>query len=186
MRIPGATPCLLAWLIAWSSAPGLAASFDARVVGVSDGDTITVLDAARRQHKVRLAGIDAPEKTQAFGQAAKRHLSDLAYGRNVTLDCLPKPDRYQRLLCVVQVAGQDANLAQIRAGYAWWYRAYAREQTPERQSAYAQAEDSARAGRRGLWRDPEPEAPWDYRHAKRSATSRPQAALLQMNWEKSQ
>ena len=159
----------MAWLVAFTLAPCSAAGFDARVIGVSDGDTISVLDSGLRQHKVRLAGIDAPEKKQAFGQAAKQHLSDLVFDRVVTLDCQPKPDRYQRLLCVVLVGGRDANLGQIQAGYAWWYRAYAREQTFERQLAYAHAEADAQAARRGLWRDREPEPPWDFRHAKRLA-----------------
>lgn len=92
-----------------------------RVVGVSDGDTITVLDSRRLQVKVRLAGIDAPESKQAFGQASRKHLSSLVFDRDVTLDC-GKSDKYRRHVCVVVVDGRDVNLAQIAAGMAWWYR----------------------------------------------------------------
>jgi endonuclease YncB( thermonuclease family) len=92
-----------------------------RVVGTSDGDTITVLDSTKNQHKIRLAGIDAPESKQAFGQASKKHMSALVFNRDVTLDC-DKTDKYGREVCIVLVDGQDANLAQVRAGMAWWYR----------------------------------------------------------------
>jgi endonuclease YncB( thermonuclease family) len=88
---------------------------------VSDGDTITVLDGTKTQHKIRLAGIDAPESKQAFGQASKKHMSALVFNRDVTLDC-DKTDKYGREVCIVLVDGQDANLAQVRAGMAWWYR----------------------------------------------------------------
>jgi len=96
----------------------LADTIEGRVVGISDGDTITVLDSSKKQHKIRLAGIDAPEKKQPFGQASKVHLSDLVFGKNVVLDC-GKTDRYKREICIVMINGQDANLAQVRAGLAW-------------------------------------------------------------------
>ena len=145
------------------SAPILAETIDGRVVGVSDGDTITVLDAQRQQHKIRLAGIDAPESKQAFGQTSKRHLSDLVFNRDVTLHC-GKIDRYKRQVCVVIVNGQDANLAQVKAGMAWWYRAYAKEQIPEHRAQYQMAEIDAQRQRIGLWHDSDPVAPWEWRH----------------------
>jgi endonuclease YncB( thermonuclease family) len=89
------------------------------VVAISDGDTITVLDSNKTQHKVRLAGIDAPEKAQPFGQASKKHLSDLVFNKDVTLDC-SKTDKYRREVCVVMVNGKDANQAQVASGMAWW------------------------------------------------------------------
>ncbi len=137
-----------------------------KVVGIADGDTITVLDAQHQQHKTRLAGIDAPEKKQPFGQASKKHLSDLVFDRDVTLDC-GKTDRYKREVCVVLVDGQDANLAQVKAGMAWWYRNYAKEQAAAQRSAYEAAEATARAGRVGLWQDSDPVPPWEWRHGPR-------------------
>lgn len=142
-----------------------ATTIDGRVVGVTDGDTITVLDAQNQQHKIRLAGIDAPEKAQAFGQASKTHLSDLVFGREVTLDC-GKTDRYKREVCVVLVSGRDANLDQVAAGLAWWYRQYKGEQTVLQRAEYEAAETSARASRLGLWQDADPMAPWMWRRKK--------------------
>lgn len=134
-----------------------------RVVAISDGDTITVLDSDNQQHKVRLAGIDAPEKKQPFGQRSKQHLSDLVFGKDVVLDC-GKVDRYQREVCVVQINGKDANLAQVEAGMAWWYRKYAKEQTERQRVDFEAAESAAKAGRVGLWSDPQPVPPWEWRH----------------------
>lgn len=105
------------------------ADITGKVVAVADGDTITVLDSSKMQHKIRLAGIDAPESKQAFGQASKKHLSDLVYDRDVTLDC-GKTDKYRREICVVMIDGKDANLAQIEAGMAWWYGVPERAETP--------------------------------------------------------
>lgn len=131
------------------------------VVGVSDGDTITVLTDNRDQ-KVRLAGIDAPETRQPHGLASKKHLSDLVYGRTVTLDC-KKPDRYKRRVCSVMRGEQDVGLAQMTAGMAWWYRQYAHEQPAQLRTAYSAAEVEARLSRRGLWANQTPVPPWDWR-----------------------
>lgn len=143
----------------------LADTIEGRVVGVSDGDTITVLVGQRQQHKIRLAGIDAPESKQPFGQASKKHLSDLVFDRDVTLDC-GKIDKYRREVCVVMVDGQDANLAQVKAGMAWWYRKYQKEQAAAQRSSYEAAEAVAKAGRVGLWSEADPVPPWDWRKAK--------------------
>lgn len=144
----------------------LAETIQGRVVGVSDGDTVTVLDSTKTQHKIRLAGIDAPESKQAFGQASKKHLSDLVFGRDAILDC-GKTDKYRREVCIVMVDGQDANMAQVTSGMAWWYRKYQKEQTAQQRGAYEAAEATAKAGRLGLWSGPNPVPPWDWRHAKR-------------------
>lgn len=146
----------------------LAETIVGRVVGVSDGDTITVLDAQHQQHKIRLAGIDAPESKQPFGQASKKHLSELVFGRDVTLDC-EKIDRYKRKVCVVMVDDQDANMVQVAAGMAWWYRQYAKEQSAVQRSSYEAAEAAAKAGRVGLWRDAAPVPPWEWRRLSKSA-----------------
>jgi len=144
-----------------------------KVVGVSDGDTITVLDAQREQHKIRVAGIDAPEKAQAFGARSKEHLSATVYGRDVEVDWT-KRDRYQRIVGKVRVASpdcQDANCAktvdagldQLTAGLAWWYQKYAKEQRAEDAQRYELAEQEARGRRVGLWTDAQPIPPWDWR-----------------------
>lgn len=137
-----------------------------RVVGVADGDTITVLDADKVQHKIRLAGIDAPEKKQAFGNRSKESLSGLVFDKTVNVET-EKRDRYGRQIGKVLVNGQDVNLAQVERGMAWFYRQYQREQSPDDRKLYEAAEDAAKAGKRGLWRDTEPVPPWDFRHAKR-------------------
>ena len=141
------------------------------VVAVADGDTITVLDANRAQHKIRLGGIDAPEKSQPFGQRSKQSLSTLVFGKEVDVQW-NKHDRYQRIVgkvwvqpvsCPTCPKTLDAGLAQITVGLAWWYRKYAREQSPEAAGRYEFAEQEARAKRAGLWADGQPIPPWDWR-----------------------
>ena len=136
-----------------------------RVVGVADGDTITVLDADKVQHKIRLAGIDAPEKKQAFGNRSKESLSDMVFDKTVNVET-EKRDRYGRQIGKVLVDGLDVNLVQVERGMAWFYRQYQREQSPNDRRLYEAAEDAAKAGKRGLWRDVEPVPPWDFRHNK--------------------
>ncbi|MBS0454449.1 MAG: thermonuclease family protein [Proteobacteria bacterium] len=137
-----------------------------RVVKVADGDTITVLDSANTPHKIRLAGIDAPEKKQAFGNASRLSLAQLVAGQSVRVET-DKIDRYGRSVGVVFASGVDVNRTQLERGMAWWYRAYAREQSPANQAAYSLAEDDARSARRGLWVEKEPIAPWDWRRSAR-------------------
>jgi endonuclease YncB( thermonuclease family) len=138
-----------------------------QVVGIADGDTITVLDSGNRQHKIRLAGIDAPEKRQAFGERSRQNLAALVFNRTVTVEW-DKLDRYGRTVGKIMVNGIDANQAQVSAGMAWWYEKYRAEQAPTDQRAYAAAEQQARTHRIGLWRDAAPVAPWDWRKAQRS------------------
>ena len=142
-----------------------------RVVGVADGDTITVLDAERQQHKIRLQGIDAPEKAQPFGQRSKENLSHLVFNNEVRVEW-KKRDRYKRIVGKVWVQPAscptcpmtlDAGHAQITVGLAWWYRKYADEQAPEDRGAYEFSEQEARAKRVGLWRDADPIPPWEWR-----------------------
>lgn len=140
-------------------------------MGVHDGDTITVLDGTKTQHKIRLAGIDAPELKQAFGQTSKKYLSELVFGKDVGVEW-KKHDRYGRIIGKVMVQPQDcstcqqtrdAGLAQLEAGMAWWYREYRREQTLEDQGYYEYAEFDAKTQRRGLWADADPIQPWEWR-----------------------
>ena len=158
-------PLMLAFLVllAISAAPSLAAIIQGRVVAIADGDTLTVLDATKTQHKIRLAGIDAPEKKQPFGTRSRQHLSDKVFGKDVIVET-SKLDRYGRTIGKVRVGDIDANLAQIEAGLAWHYKAYAKEQSAEDRAQYADAENSAKAARRGLWADENPVPPWEWRH----------------------
>ena len=103
-----------------------------------------------------------PEKSQAFGTVSKQNLAALVFGRTVTIEWR-KRDRYQRILGKVLLNGEDINLEQIRAGLAWHYRHYAKDQLPVDRELYALAEDAARSSGAGLWRDPAPVPPWDFR-----------------------
>lgn len=136
-----------------------------RVIKVADGDTVTVLDDHHQSHVIRLGGIDAPEKSQPYGQKSKAHLPQAVFGQTVTVT-FDKRDRYGRIVGQVRVRGEDANLRQLQAGWAWHYKQYQREQTPEDLSAYDAAERSARENRLGLWQGQgpaSPEPPWAYR-----------------------
>ena len=139
---------------------------EGRVVKVADGDTITILDAANAQHKIRFHGIDAPEKSQAFGQKSKQHLSSLVFGKDVRVKYKSR-DKYGRVLGTVYVDGKDVNLEMIRAGLAWHYKRY------DKNPAYAAAENEARAARRGLWSEANPIPPEEFRHGKAAATQTP-------------
>jgi endonuclease YncB( thermonuclease family) len=141
-----------------------------RVIGISDGDTITVLDSSNTQHRIRLQGIDAPESRQPFGSRSRESLSALVFNREVRVEYNSR-DRYQRILGKVLVDGRDANLEQIRAGMAWLYRQYADQLSAADRIAYDQAEQSARQARRGLWADADPTPPWDYRREGRSTNT---------------
>lgn len=142
----------------------IAAQLHVRVVGVSDGDTITVIDNSRNQYKVRLAGIDAPEKRQPFGDQSKQALSSLVFDRQVVID-LGKTDRYGRIVSKVAINDSDVNLEQVASGMAWHYKKYQKEQSPKDRAAYARAEEAARAAERGLWQDRYAIPPWDFRNS---------------------
>lgn len=173
-RARGARAVILAAVFAGAAATSWADVRECLVVGVSDGDTITMRCGtlgSYQQVKVRLSGIDAPEKRQPFGTRARVALGEMVFGRWALLDC-PKADRNGRKLCSVWVAPAsappgpqtlDAGLAMVTLGLAWWYRAYAREQTLEARMQYEVAEDEARVKRVGLWQDAGPVAPWEWR-----------------------
>ena len=147
------------------------------VVSVADGDTITVLDANHEQHKIRVAGIDAPEKAQPFGQRSKESMSAMVFGKEVDVQW-HKHDRYQRIVGKVMVASPDcrrspcaktldAGLAQLTLGLAWWYEKYAKEQSVEDARRYEFAEQEAKAKRAGLWADGHALPPWEWRKGER-------------------
>jgi len=123
-----------------------------KVVGVSDGDTITVLDADKTEHKVRLMGIDAPEKSQDFGSASKQALSNYIYQREVIVE-YKKLDKYQRKVGKVMLDKQDICLAMIELGMAWHYKDYEKEQSKTDRDLYSQTEHKARQAKIGLWQD---------------------------------
>jgi endonuclease YncB( thermonuclease family) len=149
-------------------------SLDVRVVGITDGDTITVLDTLNTQRKVRLAGIDAPEAEQPFGNLSKQNLSRLLQGREVHIDW-SKTDRFGRLVATIRVARMgacpskpcspvvDAALEQLGAGMAWHDKDFADEQSPPDRREYAATEQQARAGHAGLWAGRNPVPPWEWR-----------------------
>jgi endonuclease YncB( thermonuclease family) len=117
-------------------APARADWIMGRVVAIADGDTLTILTTDQGQHRVRLAGIDTPEKRQPFGQVAKDHLSSLVDGQTVTVT-YHKRDHYGRIVGKVLASGADAGLRQVEAGLAWHYKRYEQEQSDWDRAAYA-------------------------------------------------
>ena len=142
-----------------------------KVINVADGDTLTILTPDKQQHRIRIAGIDAPEKAQPFGDRSRQNLRAMAHGKDARADC-PKTDRYGRKVCKVWVQPSDCptcgltldvGYAQISAGLAWWYRAYAKEQSAEDRGRYESEENEARLRKRGLWVESPAVPPWEWR-----------------------
>lgn len=138
-------------------APIFLFGLDGKVVGVTDGDTIKILTPERQQVKVRLYGIDAPEKKQPYGAAAKRYLSDLIAGKTVQIEELGK-DRYKRVLGIVYLDGKDVNEILVLNGYAWAFTKYSK--------IYESQEWQARSKGFGLWRYKNPIKPEIWRKNK--------------------
>jgi endonuclease YncB( thermonuclease family) len=137
------------------------------VVKIADGDTITVLDSDKVQHRVRIAGIDAPEKNQPFGNASGKRLGELVARKEVRVE-FNKHDSYSRIVEKVWVKPPDRptcgktldmGLAQVTTGMAWWYRKYANKHSTEDQGRYEFAEQEARAKKTRLWQDKNPKPP---------------------------
>lgn len=147
----------LALLLAFTGVPAAAETLMGRVVSIQDGDTLTVL-VAGRPVKVRLAGIDAPEREQPFGEKSRQSLSSLAFNRTVSV-AVQKMDDYGRTIGVVTVAGSNVEAEQVRRGLAWVYRQYSHD------AQLLALEAEARAARRGLWADANPTPPWNWRHS---------------------
>ncbi len=153
-----------------------AAEINGRVVGVSDGDTLTLLTAEKQQIKVRLSSIDTPEKAQPYGQKSRQALADLTFQKQAVLDVQDR-DRYGRTVARVHVDGVDVNRKLVESGAAWVYRQYNRDQS------LLQAEAEAKAAKRGLWALPEAERmpPWEWRRGGQLATSNPRPVLVADN-----
>ena len=127
-----------------------------KVVNVADGDTITVLDAEKVQHKIRLQGIDAPEKKQAFGTKSKELMTEKVAGHEVVVTWKEK-DRYGRILGEIMLGKRHINLEMVQDGMAWHYVQYSKSKE------LTAAEEAARTAKKGLWADKEPVPPWEFR-----------------------
>jgi endonuclease YncB( thermonuclease family) len=132
------------------------------VVAIADGDTLTVLDSSKTQHKIRLAGIDAPEKAQAFGTKARESLAAKVFRKNVHIEVIDV-DRYRREVGRIYLGNRFVNMEMVRDGFAWRYVQY------DKPREFSAAEDDARKHRRGLWADPHPLPPWEFRRQRRQA-----------------
>ena len=164
---------VLAALLALASLATSAADLTGKVVGISDGDTLTLLvpdGASFKQVKVRLGEIDTPESKQPYGQRAKQALSDLAYNQQARV-VVQDTDRYGRTVGRVYVGSLDVNAEMIRQGAAWAYRQYLKDQS------LLKLEADAKAAKRGLWGLPEAERcpPWDWRNGTCATASTPAA-----------
>lgn len=137
----------------------LNAQLRGKIIKVSDGDTVTLLDSINTRHKIRLHGIDAPESNQPYANKSKEYLASLIDGKIVTVDW-KKKDQYRRILGVIYLGDVNINAEMIRAGYAWNYK-YSRDKY------YIRLQDKARAGKKGLWIDSNAIDPWQWRKNKR-------------------
>ncbi len=141
--------------------PAVASEFEAEVLEVVDGDTIKI----RHQDqvlRVRLQGIDAPERNQPFGSEATNYLATKVDGMRISI-LSSGHDKYGRLLGKIMLNGEDINRHLLELGYAWWYRYYRDQQSLTDQHAYELAEEKAKFFKRGLWSDPEPINPYEWR-----------------------
>ncbi|HEY0732159.1 MAG TPA: thermonuclease family protein [Chitinophagaceae bacterium] len=127
-----------------------------KVVSIADGDTFTMLDANNKQRKIRLHGIDAPEKRQPFGTVSKKRLSELVFGKEVRVE-KRATDRYKRIVAIVYADTLNINETMIAEGMAWHFTRY--DQNP----AWTALETRARSNKSGLWKDAHPLAPWEWR-----------------------
>lgn len=149
------------WILLFITAQACADQIIGQVVGVSDGDTLTLL-IRNSEIKIRLENIDAPEKRQVFGDRAKRELSDLVYAKRIICE-RSGFDRYGRSLATCFDGEVDVNFEMVHRGMAWVFRRYAKNKMP----FYFAAEDEARQNGRGLWREPNPIEPWKWRENRR-------------------
>ena len=143
-----------------------ACTLTGKVVSVTDGDTLKLLDADNKQHTIRLAGIDAPEKSQAFGNAAQKHLAELVADQQVCTEG-DKTDKYGRTVAKVMLDDKDVDLQMVKDGFAWHFKKYASEQSEEDQKLYADAHDQAKSDAIGLWSEPDPIEPDAWRTGER-------------------
>lgn len=160
-----AVALLLLAALGVSATPAAAENFTGRVVAVDSGDALALSDAKGILHRLRLSGIDAPDRLQPFGGPASAALSARALNRQATADCRDRSFE-TRPVCVVRVGGEDLGLAQVRDGMAWWDTRHATEQSNAERNAYSQAEFNAKVRRLGLWAAKNPTPPWDWRRGR--------------------
>jgi endonuclease YncB( thermonuclease family) len=139
-----------------------AKTIEGLVVGVADGDTITLLDQQKNTYKIRLQGIDAPEKKQAFGEKSKQSLHDLVHSKQVRIE-YDKEDKYGRIVGKVTVEDVDVCLQQLVLGMAWHYKKYQNEQSVSDRALYSETELTSKSLKLGLWTDDTPMPPWEFR-----------------------
>lgn len=138
------------------------ATLSGKVVKVSDGDTVTILDSEKVQHKIRLYGIDTPEKKQDFGEAAREHLANLIAGKEVYV-LVYDIDRYGRNVGVIQYETAIINAIMLKDGYAWLYEQYCKKPFCK---SWQGLEEAAKLAKLGLWQNPESVPPWEWRRKK--------------------
>lgn len=158
-------PFLFVLSFLFSTALFAAETLTGTIVGVTDGDTVKLLTADKREVKIRLYGVDAPEKAQAFGQKAKQFSSELVFGKEAQVEVIDI-DRYGRSVGVVRVGEGSATLNErlVESGFAWRYPQYCKREPLC--ANLAALEKDARAKSRGLWTDTGPTPPWDWRKKK--------------------
>ena len=152
------TPAIIVLLFSMNNTAFSGEMIEGRVIGVHDGDTVTLLIAGNQQLKIRLAQIDAPELDQAFGQQSKQSLSDMVFNKTIKVD-KETTDKYGRTVGTLIVEGVDANKEQVKQGMAWVYKQYLHDKS------LIPLEETARQIKVGLWVDVNPLAPWSYRHS---------------------
>jgi endonuclease YncB( thermonuclease family) len=145
----------------------LAEELVGKVIKVSDGDTIIVIDNNNQKHKIRLKGIDAPETQQLYGDISTQSLEELVYDKEVVVSW-DKKDKYYRILGKVIVDGRDANYLQLKKGLAWYYKQYEKDLSDEDREKYIEAEEWARNYTEGLWADSKSIPPWEFRHKEKN------------------
>lgn len=146
-----------------------------KVVSIADGDTITVLDSSKSQHKIRLWGIDCPESHQDFGTRAKQFTSDLVFGKAVQV--IPDDtDRYGRSVGTVMVDGKSLNEELVKSGFAWVYGQYCKKSVC---AQWKKDEETARKNKVGLWAQPNPIPPWEFRHGSSKTDPAPSTITTQ-------
>jgi micrococcal nuclease len=182
LRMSGRRRCAIALLVAFVALPLVSVSsctnprkVEGKVTRVSDGDTLILVTGEGTKLKVRLYGIDAPEirhervPGQPYGREAKDALTEMALGRKVTLEIVDI-DMHRRMVGIVRISGADINQEMIRNGLAWAYRRYL---SAPYASVYIAAEKEARSRRLGLWKQANPDPPWNFKRKRRPRASGP-------------
>lgn len=146
---------------------GAAFSFEARVTKVTDGDTVSAVDQEGKTLKIRLFGIDAPEKTQDYGKNSQKALSGMVSRKEVDIETVAE-DKYGRIVGIIRLGNKTVNEEMVRKGHAWVYGRYCKRSECGR---WMELQEEARRDRRGLWKDSSPVPPWEYRHDKKDSST---------------